>query len=252
MSCGDDIVDFRPCNSQWAVVIPVLNEGDRILAQLQRLNAMGGADVILVDGGSQDGSTEHKRLAARGVRVLVNVQERGLGRALQAGIGLALREGYAGVITVDGNGKDGVEALPHFIQRLEEGYDLVQGSRFIKGGRADHTPWIRWLGIKCLIAPLLSASAGFHYTDPTNGFKGLSRRLLEDVRLQPFRAALSEFNWQFYVNARAPRIGARVIEIPVSRVYPATGPIPTKIHGLRGHGKLLWQLLVAVGRGYDP
>ena len=79
--------------------------------------------------------------------------------------------------------------------------------------------------------------------------KASCRRLLEDARLQPFRDELSEFNWQFYVNARAPRIGMRVVEIPVSRVYPATGKIPTKIQGLRAHGKLVWQLLAKGSQG---
>lgn len=252
MYLADQETVFKVRASRWAVVIPVLDEGERILTQLRRLESIGGADLILVDGGSQDGSTQPRRLSELGVRVLLLVKQRGLGRALQAGTALAMRDGYDGVITVDGNGKDGVEALPQFIDRLEAGYDLVQGSRFMAGGLAVNTPWARKLGIQWLISPLLSLSAGFRYTDPTNGFKGLSRRLLEDCRLQPFREELSEFNWQFYVNARAPQLGMRIIEIPVSRVYPSTGEIPTKIRGVRAHSKLLWQLLVAAGRGYDP
>lgn len=69
-------------------------------------------DVILSDGGSQDGSTELDRLTSLGVRSLLVTSERGLGAALRHGIRYALEQGYEGVITIDGNGKDGCVSEP--------------------------------------------------------------------------------------------------------------------------------------------
>jgi dolichol-phosphate mannosyltransferase len=210
------------------------------------------ADVILSDGGSHDGSTEQSRLARLGVRTLLVTNERGLGSALRHGIRYALNEGYSGVVTIDGNGKDGVEAIGRFCALLEEGYDFVQGSRFLSGGKCENTPLDRYLGIRWFIAPLISRASKFPFTDPTNGFKGLSRNLLEDSRMALLREELSSFNFQFYLNYRAPLLGHRVIEIPVSRVYPRAGPIPTKIVGLRHRIRLVTEFLYTISGRYDP
>ena len=73
----------------------------------------------------------------------------------------ALRQGYDGILQIDGNNKDGFEAIPEFIKGLQEGYDYVQGSRFIKGGVATNTPWARWFGVRFLASPILSIGSGF-------------------------------------------------------------------------------------------
>ena len=57
----------------------------------------------------------------------------------------ALREGYEGVIVIDGNGKDDIRRDPAIRRELDDGYDHVQGSRFIPGGRAENTPFSRLL-----------------------------------------------------------------------------------------------------------
>jgi len=65
------IFELRPRCTKYAVVIPVLNEGQTILAQLKRMrDGNWPADVILSDGGSQDGSTELVSLSQLGMRSL--------------------------------------------------------------------------------------------------------------------------------------------------------------------------------------
>lgn len=247
------VAELRSRSSKYAVLIPVLNEGETILAQLARMQAAAcPADVILSDGGSQDGSTELERLASLGVRSLLVTSQRGLGAALRHGIRYSLEQGYEGVITIDGNGKDGVEAIARFVELLDKGVDFVQGSRFLVGGKCENTPLDRYLGIRSFIAPLISFASGFHFTDPTNGFKGLSRRLLADAQLALLRDELSSFNFQFYLNYRAPLLGFRVVEIPVSRVYPKTGPTPTKIVGMRHRIKLIAEFLRTILGLYNP
>lgn len=249
----DRLMELHPRRTKYAVLIPVLNEGQTILTQLARMQAANcPADVILSDGGSQDGSMEPERLSSHGVRSVLVTSQRGLGAALQHGILYALEQGYEGVITIDGNGKDGAEAIARFVELLDEGFDLVQGSRFLVGGKCENTPLDRYLGIRCFIAPLMSFAAGFRYTDPTNGFKGLSRRLLGDLRLALLRDELSSFNFQFYLNYRAPLLGFKTIEVAVSRVYPATGPTPTKIIGLRHRVKLIVEFLKTIRGSYNP
>ena len=52
------------------------------------------------------------------------------GAQLRMGMYFALDRNYKGILTIDGNNKDSIEDVPEFIAKLQEGYDLVQGSRF--------------------------------------------------------------------------------------------------------------------------
>ncbi len=247
-----EVHEFQSRRSRYAVIIPVWNQGDVILAQLQRIqDADMQLDIVLCDGNSSDESTSKTRLEKLGVRALLVTDQVGLGTALRLGFGYALDAGYEGIITIDGNGKDGVDSIQEFQNYLENGFDLVQGSRFISGGIHANTPWERYIGIRLLIAPVMSFFSGFHYTDPTNGFKGLSRKFLQDERVRLLRPEFQQFNLQFYVNYIAPKLGFKTIEIPVSRVYPRGLPTPTKIVGFRKKLILLRQFFETVLGKYN-
>jgi dolichol-phosphate mannosyltransferase len=240
--------------SRYCVLIPVINEGDRILGQLARLRDHGfGLDVVIADGGSTDGSTELDGLRDLGVRALLVKRDTGkLSAQLRMGFAFAMAEGYDGVITVDGNGKDDVAAIPRFVEALEAGADFVQGSRYVPGGLAVNTPRERHLAIKLFHAPVTSLAARRRYTDTTNGFRGHSRALLQDPRVAPLRAVFDTYELLAYLPIRAARLGYRCTEVPVTRAYPPAGDIPTKIHG-RGAQLELVKILgrAAFGR-YDP
>lgn len=237
-----------------ALVIPVLNENGRLLGQLQRIHAADSrVDVVIADGGSTDGSTEVNLLEALGVTTLLTKTGSGrLSAQLRMAIHYCLGSSYQGIITMDGNGKDNAADIAVFVEALRRGLDFVQGSRFIRGGAAINTPLLRYLGIRLVHAPLTSISAGKRYTDSTNGFRGHSRRLLEDPRVAPLRDDFDTYELLAYLPIRAARLGYRVAEVPVTRAYPSGGDTPTKIHGAKGHLRLLSILAKAgVGR-YNP
>ena len=81
------------------------------------------------------------------------------------GIWWALKGSYQGIITIDGNNKDSIEDVPNFIAKLEEGYDFVQGSRFIPGGQAVNTPLVRYISLKLIHAPVISMTALYRYDE---------------------------------------------------------------------------------------
>jgi hypothetical protein len=60
------------------------------------------------------------------------------------------------------------------------------------------------------------------------------------------------YELHYYLAIRAARLGFRVAELPVTRAYPATGPIPTKITPIRGNLRILRQLAAACLGRYDP
>lgn len=249
-----DVVAFAPRQARYAVCLFVINEGERLHRQLAKMRAVDhGFDVVLADGGSTDGSTDPDRLAAAGVRALL--VKRGPGRLsaqMRMGLAWCLDEGYDGVVVMDGNDKDDPEALPRFAARLDDGFDHVQGSRYVPGGRAINTPLSRHLAVTFLHAPAVSLAAGRRYTDTTNGFRGYSRRLLEDRRVAPFRDVFTGYELHYYLAIRAARLGFRVTEIPVTRAYPAHGGVPTKIRGVRGNALILKTLARACLGAFDP
>lgn len=242
--------------SKYCLCIPVINEGDKIKKQLERAkkNAVDKqVDIIICDGGSTDGSLEKEFLKEMGVSVLLTKKDTGkLSAQLRMGYAYALERGYEGIITVDGNGKDNVEAVPNFVQELENGWDMIQGSRYLPGGKAVNTPKIRHLAVKLLHVPIISLAAKFKYTDTTNGYRGYSKRYLLDDKVQPFRDIFDTYELLAYLSVRAPQLGYRTKEIPVERVYPAKGKIPTKISFFKGNSTLMKILWETLSHKYNP
>lgn len=249
------VTELAPRRRDHCVVIPVLNEGRRIARLLERMRALdiaSIADVVVVDGGSRDGSVDPAVLRPLAVRALVVKTGPGkLGAQLRCGYAFALREGYAGIVTIDGNDKDDPEAIPRFVEELRGGCDFVQASRFVPGGVAERTPWLRWLAIRGVHAPALSLASGFRWTDTTQGFRGYSRRLLLDARVQPFRDVFSTYELLAYLSYAAPRLGFRCKELPTARRYPP-GEVPTKISALRGNLALMRILAKTCLGAYGP
>ncbi|MES2612703.1 MAG: glycosyltransferase family 2 protein [Pseudomonadota bacterium] len=233
---------------RYCVAIPVINEGGRIASLLTRMQALGIAglaDILIVDGGSTDGSTAIPALQSHGVRGLVVKTGPGrLSAQLRCVYAFALEQGYEGIVTIDGNDKDDPEAIPRFIQALESGVDFVQASRFVAGGVAENTPVSRDLAIRFVHAPMLSAFSGFRWTDTTQGFRAYSRRMLLDPRLAPFRDAFMGYELLAYLSLRAPQLGFRCTELPTVRRYPK-GEVPTKISSVRGNLAVLGVLFKA-------
>lgn len=248
------ILEFRPRKTRHCLCIPVINEGVKITMQLRRMSELSlGVDVILADGGSTDGSMAPESLEQLGVRTLLTKTGPGkLSAQMRVFFAYAMEQGYEGVVTIDGNGKDGVESIPTFVKALEDGYGFVQGSRYVPGGLEENTPLDRKLGLKLLHAPVISLAARFRYTDTTNGFRAFSREFLLDPKVQPFRNVFDTYNLHYYLSIRAARLGYQVKELPVTRRYPKTGPTPSKINGLGGKWAIVRLLFAAAAGRYDP
>ena len=245
---------LRERRTRWAVAVFVINEGERVRAQLRRMAPLAGlADIVIGDGGSTDGSLDAPFPAECCVRAVLTKTGPGkLSAQMRMALAWCLREGYEGVVVIDGNNKDDPRAVPDFARALEAGFDHVQGSRYIDGGMAINTPPLRHWGVQLLHAPLISLAAGRRCTDTTNGFRAYSRRLLLDERVQPFRDVFATYELHYYLQIRAARLGYRTCELPVTRAYPPDGAVPTKISGWRGNARILGVLARAFWGAWDP
>lgn len=247
------VTEFLPKKNEYCVVTFVINEGDRIRNQLKKMKPFAKKiDIVVADGGSTDGSLEESFLKSQSVRALLTKTGSGkLSAQMRMAFSWALDEGYKGVIVVDGNGKDDISAIPLFIEKLNEGFDHIQGSRFIPGGHAINTPVSREIALHLIHAPLISLAARKRHTDTTNGFRAYSSRLLADDDIAVFRTVFQTYELHYYLAIESSRRKQyKTIEVPVTRKYPKHGKTPTKISPIKGNVHLLGVLFRAVSGGY--
>jgi len=251
-----EVNEYLPKKNKYCLCIPIINENGKIQKELEKAkknNINKLVDIIICDGGSIDGSTEEKTLKSLGVNTLLTKRDIGKqGAQLRMGFWWALKRGYQGVITIDGNNKDSIESVPLFIKKLDKGYDFIQGSRFIKGGKAINTPLIRHLAVKLIHAPFISLIAQKKYTDTTNAYRGYSKKYLEHPNVLPFRDIFMTYELLAYLSIRADQLNLKTTEIPVTREYPKNQKTPTKISPLKGNF-LLFKILINLAlKRYNP
>lgn len=250
-----EVLELRPKQQKYCVCVFVINEGERIQKQLTKMKKYASQiDIVVADGGSTDGSLAKDFLKSQNVRALLTKRGAGkLSAQMRMAFAWVLHEGYEGVVVVDGNGKDDISAITGFIAKLDEGYDHIQGSRFVPGGKAINTPLSREVGLHLIHAPLISLAARQRHTDTTNGFRAYSAQLLRDEDIAVFRDIFQTYEMHYYLAIESSRRKQyKTIEIPVTRAYPKKGKTPTKISPVKGNIHILKVLFSAVSGKYKP
>jgi glycosyltransferase involved in cell wall biosynthesis len=192
-----------------SIVVPVMNEEQNVRPLYEKLsaqlNALGQSyEVIFVDDGSTDKTfTELKALHNEHpgtVRVIRFRRNFGKTPALVAGFGRCRGET---IFTMDGDLQDDPEEIPRFLEKLDEGYDLVSGWKY---PRLD--PLAKTFPSR-VFNGLVSTMTGVHLHDINNGFKAYRREVVEDSQLKLY----GEFHR--FVPVMAHWRGFRVTEIKV-------------------------------------
>jgi glycosyltransferase involved in cell wall biosynthesis len=161
-------------------IVPAYNEEASIGAVIADLREHAPSfDVVVVDDGSTDCTSA--RASAGGAAVIRLPFNLGIGGAVQAGYQWALEHGYDYAVQVDGDGQHEAQEIRRLLDYLRSHPDIhmVTGSRFLVVDENNHRSTLaRRLGIR-IFARVLSIITGQTVTDPTSGFRMVSRRGIE-------------------------------------------------------------------------
>ena len=202
---------------QVTVIVPTYNEKENIEALVTQLLALPvGLRVIVVDDNSPDGTGDiADYLAAESdgrVGVIHRAGKLGLGTAYIAGFKQALTEGADLVCTMDADFSHNPRYIPGLLDEIAQGYDLVIGSRYVRGGGASGCTFDRKLlswGANAFARTML----GLHAHDATAGFRCYRRQVLEGMDLDEIKA--SGYSFLIEMLYRVQRDNWRVGEIPI-------------------------------------
>lgn len=186
-----------------SVVIPCRNEALNLPAVLSQLRT-AQAEVIIVDGGSTDGTGE---VARRLLPDAVVVQQRGKGKGDALRTGFAVATGDV-IVMLDGDGSMSPGEIDAFVEALVRGADMVKGSRQLPGGGSADLTWLRSFGNR-MLGMLFNQIFTTRHTDLCYGYLAFWKRHL-DV-LMPDCPGFEVESW---LCARAHRAGLRVAEVP--------------------------------------
>ncbi len=192
-----------------SVVIPCLNEANSLALCIDKaLNSFHTAgirgEVVVADNGSTDGSIE---LAEKHGARVVQVKDRGYGSALKGGIAAARGDFF---IMGDADDSYDFSAVPDFVRKWREGYDVVMGNRFLGEIKPGAMPWShRYIGnpgLTALMNVLFRTGVG----DCLCGLRGFTRDIYCRLDL---RTSGMEWASEFVIKAALSR--ARIAEIPI-------------------------------------
>jgi dolichol-phosphate mannosyltransferase len=230
---GKRVLCIAPCYNE-------LHKIDRVVA---RMDGSVVDEVVVVDDGSDDGSPQTaERLGATVIRLEKTL---GVGFAIRTGIEYGLANHFDILVVIAGNNKDDPREIRRLVSPItEEGYEFVQGSRFMKGGRYGETPFYRIMATRFLHPLLFSIVSGRRVTESTNGFRAFKTSLFQDKRINIWQPWLDHYELEPYLYYKVIKCGYRTKEVPVSKIYPPKELGYTKMQPIVGWWSILRPLFL--------
>lgn len=219
------------------------NERKKMVEVVKKFSDYARYDVLIVDDGSTDRFDEELKDPRMKFQILRNETNQGVGSSIRRACRYAKEQGYDAIIFIAGNNKDSPEDVPKLICAVEEGYDFVQGSRYLPGGNFGRMPLYRQIATRFIHPSLFSWITGRKITDSTNGFRAFRLSLLEDPCIQLDQDWLDHYELEPYLFYKAVKLGYRVKEVPVTKIYPPKALGYTKMKPVTGWWSILRPLI---------
>lgn len=200
-----------------AVVVPTYNERENIESLVIQVLALPiDASVIIVDDNSPDGTgVIADRLAEEHpgrLEVVHRSGKLGLGTAHVAGFEQALSKDVELICTMDADFSHNPACIPQIVEKIYQGYDLVIGSRYVKGGGTNGCTTSRKL-LSWGANFFARATLGLSAHDATAGFRCYRRGILEEVDIDAIKA--DGYSFLIEMLYRVQRMGWQVGETPI-------------------------------------
>jgi len=214
------------------IIALTLNEAEGVKVILPAIDKSWYQQLIVADGGSKDGTIEWCR--AQGYEVVVQSRP-GIRYAY---FDVLDRIQGDTVLTISPDGNCPVEFIPAMIDKLNEGYDLVIGSRYLGNAGSEDDDLITGFG-NWLFTRTVNLLHGGHYTDAMVIYRAFRRGLIEELDLDkeetyrlPERLFHTVISWEPVMSVRAAKARIRIAEVAVGE--------PARIHGHRKLQIIRW------------
>lgn len=199
------------------VVLPTYNEALNIAEVLTKVRAaVPDAEVLVVDDGSPDGTAElAEQLGAQlqQIEVLRRPEKAGLGSAYRAGFRIGLERGLDAMVEMDSDLSHDPAALPSLLAAIDDGADLVIGSRYVPGGSIP-----KWRLHRRLLSRwgnrYAAALLRLGVSDSTGGYRVYRAAMLKAIDLDAVRA--DGYGFQIEMTYAVARAGGKIVEVPIS------------------------------------
>ncbi len=205
------------------IVMPVANEETTMGQILEEILSLPYDNLYIypvIDSYSRDRTEEiirEKERQSERVKCIFHRQSRGVVSCYLEGFKRALEDGAEQILEMDGGGSHLPSEIPRFLEKLEEGYECVWGSRFMEGGSMREQPLYRRI-LSQGGTFLANFVLGTRLRDMTSGFEGFQREILESLDLDSFLSQGHMYQTEMRYYCR----DYRTVETPIHYVGTAS------------------------------
>ena len=231
------------------IVMPVANEAETMAQVIDDIMALPYENLYyypVIDDYSKDDTEKIIRQKAEGnprIKLIYYKESRGVISCYLEGYRQALLDGADRIIEMDGGLSHDPKQIPMYMDKLDQGYDCVWGSRFIKGGGVSDLPLYRRI-LSSGGTILANLVLGTKLKDMTSGYEAFQRHVLENINLDQIMSTGHMYQTELRYYCR----NLNCIEVPIHYVGSSTGlKLQTVIEALeilfklKKHERYIWK-----------
>ncbi len=227
------------------VIIPTYNEMENIQLIIPELlnRYKENLDILIVDDNSPDGTgnfVEEISKTNERVKLLRREKKMGLGTAYTEGFKYALKNDYDFIFEMDADFSHDPKEIINFLKAMNE-YDLVLGSRYVKGVNVVNWPMRRLL-LSYFANYYTRFVTGLPIRDATGGFKCFRRKVLESINFDKVKS--NGYAFQIEMTFHAWKKGFKIGEIPIVFVDRTMGHSKMSKKIVREAVFMVWKLRI--------
>lgn len=207
--------------------VVVFNEADKISFLLEKFKSFKlkfPYKILFLNDGSTDDSLKVieiflRKKKIKNLEIISHKQNLGVGAAIRSVIHFGLDHNFDICVIMAGNGKDNPAEIPKLINPIiNDGFDYIQGSRFLMGGSFQNLPLGRRLLVKGF-SFVTSLITGFWCSDSSNGFRAYKLSILRNREINFNQEWLDSYELEIYIHVKVITLGYKIKEVPVSKNY---------------------------------